>query len=119
VSKAQIERVVRLWQERLGLERWKLELRVSAEPMDGFGEFDVSSQYEVATITVASGLSPEQVEQTVVHELLHLMCRDLDAVVEDARGQLHPQASVQVEKRYEHEIEGFVERLALRLVELA
>lgn len=109
--------IVRVWQDRLGLERWKIDVKVSAEPLGGFADVQASSQYDFATVTFAAGIADEVAEQTVVHELLHLLLRDLDAAMEDARSQLHPQASLQVEKRYEFAQEGFVDRLAARIVE--
>lgn len=118
MTKSALERLVRLWQGRLGLERWKIDVKVSSEPIGGFADVQASSQYEFATVTFAAGIADEVVEQTVVHELLHLLLRDTDALVEDARSQLHPQASVQVEKRYEYVQEGFVDRLAARIVEI-
>lgn len=122
LTKAQVEKIVRVWQGRLGLERWKIEVEFSNNPADFYAEANPSVQYESCTLVFSPGwseLTVELVDQTVVHELLHLLHRDVDTAVEAARSQLHPQASGQIEKRYEHAMEGFIDRLATRLVELA
>jgi len=121
VTKAKIEATVREWQTRLGLDGWKITVEVADTPDDSYAEIKPDVAYDSATFILSPGYvgwTPALANQTVVHELLHLLVRDIDAVVEDSRSQLHPQASVQVEKRYEHEVEGFVDRLAAKLVEL-
>jgi hypothetical protein len=47
-----------------------------------------------------------------------LLTRDIDRVVADLEGELHKDAYTQVDRRYSHEIEGLVDRLAVRLVEM-
>jgi hypothetical protein len=59
------------------------------------------------------------VHRIVVHELLHLLVRDLDEVIDSLDGQLHRDAFTVTENRYCHEIEGLIDRLSYRLVELA
>lgn len=110
---------VTLWQTRLGLERWKIDVKIAEEPMEAYAECSPSAQYEFATITFSPNIESSVVEATVVHELLHILTKDIDSVIEDARAQLHPQASFQVEKRYDHALESFVDRLAQRIVEIA
>lgn len=112
------QELVAAWQQRLGLERWKIDVKIAEEPMEAFAECNPSSQYEFATITFSPSLDPTQIDATVVHELLHILTKDIDQLVEDARAQLHPQASFQVEKRYDHALESFVDRLAQRIVEI-
>ena len=121
MTRKQIEATVSEWQTRLGLDGWKIAVQYADMPGEEWAKIEPFSAYDHATLTVSVGYmnwTPAVANVTIVHELLHLLVRDIDAVVEDARSQLHPQASVQVEKRYEHEVEGFVDRLAARIVEL-
>lgn len=62
--------------------------------------------------------SREFLNRIVVHELLHLLTRDIDEVVGDAEDQVHRDAATLLRRRYDHEIEGFVDGLAYRLVEI-
>lgn len=122
MTKPKVEQAVRTWQTRLGLDGWTIRVEFAEAPDSAYAEVKPEAAYDNAVLTISPAhvnWTPELANQTIVHELLHLLTRDLDAVVEDARAQLHPQASAQVEKRYEHEIEGFVDRLALRIVEIA
>lgn len=117
-----MERCVRVWQGRLGLSAW--DVRVDwDEPAgpDANAETRYLNDYDRATVRFApdvSGWSPEFLNRIVVHELLHLHLRDVDRVVADVDGFLHRDVFSQVEKRYEHESEGLVDRLAYRLVEI-
>ena len=121
MTRKQIEALVEAWKARLGLDGWKIAVEFPTVPTASYSEVTVDGSYDSATLTVSPGfeaMTQKVANQTVVHELLHLLIRDMDAVMEDARSQLHPQASAQVEKRYEHEVEGFVDRLAIRIVEI-
>jgi hypothetical protein len=122
VTKAQLERTVRVWQRRLGLDAWKIDVDFSDPASEGCVASTLrSNDYDTATITWDAGWAswePLYANQTVVHELLHLLTRDVDLVVDDARDQLHPDASALVEKRYRHETEGLVDRLSVRLVDV-
>ena len=121
MTRKQIEATVRVWQTRLGLDGWKITVDYAETPDDSYAEIKPDVAYDSATLILSPGYvgwTPAVANVTIVHELLHLLVRDIDATVEDARSQLHPQASAQVEKRYEHEVEGFVDRLAARIVEL-
>ena len=121
MTRKQIEATVSEWQTRLGLDGWKITVQYADMPGEEWAKIEPFSSYDQAALTISVGYpnwTPAVANVTIVHELLHLLVRDIDAVVEDARSQLHPQASVQVEKRYEHEVEGFVDRLAARIVEI-
>lgn len=81
-----------------------------------------SSWYEIARLYFSAEWSSWPVakfEQIVVHELLHLCHRDIDEAWADLDGQLHRDAWTLADKRYKQENEGFVDRLAFRLVEIA
>jgi hypothetical protein len=123
VTKAALERLVRLWVPRLGLERWKVDVDWSKPCADhNVAEIEKSSFYDTGTIRLEPGWakwSPEYAEQTVVHELLHLCHRDVDEAFADLEGQLHRDAWTMAERRYKQAMEGFIDRAASRLVEIA
>lgn len=123
LTKGQIERLVRVWVPRLGLERWKIEVDWSKPCADeNVAEIEKSSFYDTGTIRVEPGWvkwTAEYAEQTLVHELLHLCHRDVDQAFADLEGQLQRDAWVLSERRYRQAMEGFVDRTASRLVEIA
>lgn len=123
MTKVQLERIVRMWVPRLGLERWKIEIKwdEAADP-DAYASITPSAYYDTATLRFATDFGKwerDMAEQTVVHELLHLTHRDIDEVVNDLDGQLHRDAAILLERRYKQALEQFVDRMAARLVELA
>ncbi len=69
------ERLIRLWQKRLSLRDWTIEVQVCTEvdADDSWGEATWYPDSREATIRISRGLGPWQHEATVVHELLHLM----------------------------------------------
>lgn len=121
MTKRQIEGLVETWKGHLGLDGWKIAVEFATVPDTSYAEINGERSYDAAKLTISPAYgewTENFAEQTIVHELLHLLVRDIDNVVEDARSQLHPQASAQIEKRYDHEVEGFVDRLAIRIVAL-
>ena len=123
MTKAAIERIVRVWVPRLGLERWKIEVDFSKPCADeNVAEVEKSSFYDTGTIRLEAGWAkwePVFAEQTLVHELLHLLHRDVDEAFRDIEGQLHRDAWTMADRRYKQAMEGFIDRMAFRLVEIA
>lgn len=130
MTKGQIERAVKVWQQRLGLDGWDVGVSWVKDPVTGIGCSDDAdmttwraSTYDRAVIYPSVekfGSWPDDMtNRLVVHELLHLSTRDVDQVVASIEGQVHPDVYRMIDKRYDHEIEGLVDRLAYRLVELA
>jgi hypothetical protein len=123
VTKRQVEQLVTDWQQRLGLDRWKItHLWDVPAPKVTNAIINRSHQYDTASLRLARGWEtwPEfKLETTIVHELLHLHFRDIDQSIEAVKGTLHPDAWTMVNARYEHEVEGLIDRLAHRLVEIA
>lgn len=123
MTKGQLDWLVRVWQVRLGLERWEVGIDWSKPCADeNVAEAERSQFYDSAKVRVEPGWakwSPEYAEATIVHELLHMLHRDVDQAVYDIDGQLQRDAWIMAERRYRHAMEGFVDRMAQRLVELA
>lgn len=123
MTRAQGERIIREWQARLGLELWDVEI-LWDEPA---GEGDNartwrSNWYDNARVYFDAEWpkwSRERFEQTAIHELLHLLHRGVDQSWNELDGQLHRDAWTVADNRYMHEMEGFIDRLASRLLEAA
>lgn len=122
MTRKQAEAIIRDWQDRLGLERWNIEIKWDEPAGEGnnaktwrAGWYDDARMYfdpEWPT------WSHEKFEQTTIHELLHLLHRGVDEAWNDVDGQLHRDAWSLADKRYLQEMEGFIDRLAKRLQEI-
>jgi hypothetical protein len=83
VTQAQANRWLRLWQGRLALDEWKIEVRiVRAQDLnpDTLGNLKWNATNRTAVVKVLNPLDydlpaaeiPADIERTVVHELVHL-----------------------------------------------
>lgn len=139
MTRAEFEVVLRLWQRRLGLDHWEIELswewgkRPDDKPdVDGDEHpppnCDASTyrarDYDTATVYLhpvdAETWSPRKAHATVVHELLHLVTRDVEFVLDqlDAVGLARDVDELLV-RGHRHAVEGAIDRLAHRFVDLA
>jgi hypothetical protein len=123
VTQKQFEQYVAEWQTRLGLERWQLTHSWEKPLVRGANAVITrSSSYDTASLRVArdwQSWPADKLAWNVVHELLHLHMRDVDQTVAPVKDALHPDAWAMFNARYEHEIEGVIDRLAARIVEIA
>ena len=123
MTRPQIDKLVAKWQRRLKLDHWDIKVDWSKPAKDeSFATTWRMNSYDRAEIYFDPAFTTWDAvftEKTIVHELLHLVTRDLDRVLGDVDGMIHPEAFRAVDKRYEHEIEGVVDRLAAILVEVA
>lgn len=123
MSQRELEAFVRLWQRRLGLERWELKIEWDKPAGDDFAaQIFCSMSYDSARIRFESEWSKwtrDEAQKIVVHELLHALHRDVDTAVESIDGQIHRDAQTVFDRQYKHALEGMIERLALRIVEVA
>lgn len=119
----QLERIVRDWQQRLGLERWEITIEWDKPTDDNvMAEIAPYQTYDTATLKFSADhvkWSAAIGEQTVVHELLHVCLRDVSTSWRAASDELHPAAKQHADGRYTDATEGFVDRLAYRLMEIA
>lgn len=88
VTNSQVEDWLRLWQNRLNLNRWKIDIHIvrawDLNP-DTLGHLKWNATDHTATIKVLNPLDydlppdqiPEDIERTVVHELVHLQLSNL------------------------------------------
>lgn len=122
MTRAQAERIIRVWQERLGLERWSVEVLWDEPAPEGDNARTWRSDwYENARVYFNAewpSWDRERFEQTAVHELLHLLHRGVDETWRDLENQLHRDAWSMADARYMQEMEGFIDRLASRVLEV-
>ena len=122
MTKREAERVLRVWQERLALDGWDIDLEFDVE-LDGTRDAEIEWpwSYDHATLRLgpqAREWDDQQGQEVIVHELLHLITRDLAVSVADSWAYASEREKRHVRDRFNHELEGIVDRLAVRLVRL-
>jgi hypothetical protein len=128
LTRADMEWIVGIWIPMLGLSHW--EINIDWEPDDD--EFDSphkqaytwrARDYDTARVcfnpTEFPKWSREKAHQVVVHELLHLVTRDVEFILDNLEGMLHRDVDKLIDQTFHHHLEGAIDRLAYRIVEIA
>lgn len=74
MTNKQLVGMCQTWQKRLRLQDWEISIEFT-DAFNGtatYGECSTSPPFMQAAIKVRSDLKPKAVEETVVHELLHV-----------------------------------------------
>lgn len=123
VTQSNLERLVARWKPRLGLDGWRIHVLISAaalEEEDSAAEVQPADHYRRARIVVAPDAldrpASTDLEELVVHELLHLATRDIRQTALELQGQVHRDAFAMYELAFERSLEGEIDRLAIALV---
>ena len=111
------------WQGRLGLGQWNLELEFDVEFESPTQNAEVRWDWSYDNATLELGTEwrewdNDRLQVVLVHELLHIFTRDLEVAVADAVDYFPLREKRHVRDRWQHEIEGVVDRLAVRLVDV-
>lgn len=126
MTPAYLRRCVKTWQKRLALDHFALEIELDEPPeeADSLASMSISDQYDIAYIRFRGDWPEHDVEmlnRLVVHELLHIVFRDIDSSVHSllCSGFMGRDAQHLWADRFNHAEEGAIDRLAWRFVELA
>ena len=117
---------VAYWQKALaplGVGHWKITVDIVDEPEGRRGSdagVFIPSHYDHADMQVrrahVEDCTQEELDCTIVHELVHLAMRDLRSVVDSASCRLSPSAEAMFDENFDHEMEGITDRVARALV---
>lgn len=129
MTRRQVDVALRLWQHRLALDAWRIELVIDGERWDANdrGDCDASvwrsNDYDVARVylnpSTWQSWADAELHEHLVHELLHLTLRDLEHVLDHVEPLLHADAHRIASEAHRHVLEQAVDRLARQFVELA
>ena len=114
---------VAYWQKRLaplGIGHWKVEsVNIADETPSGPGALatvHVANDYDVCsfwfTHKALDESTAEELDQTIIHEWMHVVMRGFDQAVEAVEDHLSFPVRAVWEDRVQHEREGLVDRLA-------
>jgi hypothetical protein len=127
VTRSEMERIVRWWQPRLGLTHWKLDIEWAPLTEDEDEKPPHASMwrardYEEGRLTLDERQTVDwdrcRANTVVVHELLHLVTRETEYVLDLIDSHLHRDSQELVERAHRHAVEGAVDRIAYRFVEI-
>lgn len=119
---AYLDRVLATWVERLRLSHWDIQIAwgQQLDPSDEvLAECVLEDSYDQARIKIVTTYaewSQHIANTTIVHELMHVVHRDLDEAVRSAKTCMSASLWGLFEARFIHESEGIVDRLAAILV---
>ena len=134
MTKKKISLLLKKWTDILGLEKWKINLVYEdCEDESSYMEITRSIDYHRAKLTIptwvigekeapkdlimGSNLSETFWEESLVHELLHLVVTPMSIVIrQDIEYQLHRDVYSLLEKTMMHAEERVVDNLAVALV---
>jgi hypothetical protein len=142
MTEERLNELIYLWQERLGLKGWRIAVQLDSPVMMDdrrvFARACRSEFFDRATIMFdraiieggqfedcveadlirAGEVSAEQyIEETVVHELLHLAMRNIMEASDLIRDDIHPSTRSTWDRAFRRAEEELCERTAISLVE--
>ncbi len=87
ISKKELEKFLRQWQMKLGMEDWKIDLKiVDFKRKDDYrqsGDFIADPEKKIASILMTWNPWRGDEEYTLVHEMLHVLLYDYDKYSEN------------------------------------
>lgn len=125
-----IDDLVEWWKPRLGLTHWDISVVWGTEladywqdaPANAHASIWRSKAYDEAKLYVNpkdyKDWSMKDANRHIVHELLHLIMREVEFVGDQADGYLNKEVAEMFDISFHHAIEGAVDRLAMRFVDL-
>ncbi len=135
MTETQLRKLLNVWKKRLGLADWHIILSIEAcDDEYSYMEVNRSIEYKRSELIVQPWLLgigkppkdilikldkqwPTFIEETLVHELLHLLVTGMSIIVkDDIDGFLHRDVYAQVWKSFHHAEERMVDDLAVSLV---
>jgi hypothetical protein len=107
----------------LGLAHWEFDVQIvdtdGLEAPNSDAQVQASTKYDSAQMCFRREFievaEVEDIDKTIVHELLHLLFRDFENLLDLATQELGVTARELAEKTYDHELEGVIERVARAL----
>ena len=83
MNRKDVEKYVALWQDRLRLRDWDISARIVRRPWRKSGDIQADPETKTAKILINHNPKCQDLEEIVVHELLHIKLYGLDQMIED------------------------------------
>jgi hypothetical protein len=122
MTETYVRKAFKFWQTVCGLDAWSIEL-ILGDGVDGDPTAEasiwMSQTYDRAIMRLCDDWATRDkdwINETLVHEFMHIHERDLKCAIESVYDQLAPAISDMYDDRVHHEREGLVDRLAMVIV---
>jgi hypothetical protein len=89
LSKKRIDKYLSRWQETLRLLDWDIDTKIVRTRWRKSGDIKITLENKEATLLVNNKPKCEDIEEIVVHELLHIKLYGLDKMIEDLISMLY------------------------------
>ena len=83
IKKEKIEKIVRKWQATLRLQDWDISLKIIRRKWRKSGDIKIDMEDRLAVLMINHKPKCENMEELVLHELLHLKLWGMDQINED------------------------------------
>lgn len=83
VNKTSIEEYLRKWQETLRLRDWDIKLQIVEKAWRKSGDIKIDLDDKKAILLINKNPKSENLEEVVIHELLHVKLYRMDMMIED------------------------------------
>lgn len=122
MTKRQLTKIYRTWQRRLGLEKWDIKINWDEPTTRGEAVTWRCNDYDEGHVHFETDWvkwTNTEANLFCVHELVHLFMRDVEQASDAGEETIkNPTAKELYRKRFYHDLEGAIERLAHSFVEL-
>lgn len=130
MTENQLQRRVEQWQSRLallGVSQWRIESVEIVDETPGGPNADAtvctSSKYDSAYFYFARDFietaTPATLDETIIHEWLHVAMRDLDRTLDCVENWMPEQTHTDFDRTVDRAREALIERLARTIYALA
>lgn len=119
--------VLEIWQSRLCLGHWEIEFKEGDLPEgEEWAEHRQAfvwraRDYNTATLCLNPDFtewSRRKLNLSIVHELLHLITRETEFILDQLEGLVHRDVDRLLSDSHRHAVEGAIDFLSYRLVEI-
>jgi hypothetical protein len=83
VYKKDVDMYLARWQGRLRLRDWNISIKIVRTPWRKSGDIQADPENKKATLLINQKPKCKDIEEIVVHELLHIKLYGLDQMIED------------------------------------
>jgi hypothetical protein len=115
ISKA--TKKLKKWKEVLRLQDWEIIIEDIKKPSKKMGDFSLDRDTKSAIVKLDFSNKKENIEKTLIHELLHIKLIDLDEIIEKTLYELFPKG--EKEKGYNIIYNEFLKYLETAIEDLA
>lgn len=99
LNQEKVQKCARMWADSIGLKDWRIEVRVLPKPDDNvLGRCQITVERKIAAISiyewtpVQNDAIEEDLEETIVHELLHIHTQPIVHLKGDGKSLAEEQA---------------------------